>query len=113
MTDANILQPPVHRWECPSCGARHVTRETRPHTPMHPCPRLSGLQAPYVAVPRGGELTRFAARHLTAERGDYVGTEKGLVTVDGRPVMAVITERADGSNDCTVFAPSATATGDM
>jgi hypothetical protein len=46
------------------------------------------------------------------DREDYVAGE--LVTCDaaGRPVMSVVTTRADGSNDCTVFAPAATLRGD-
>lgn len=43
------------------------------------------------------------------ERDDYVGSEQVTVDGDGRPVMAVVTTRDDGQ-DCTVFAPCATAT---
>lgn len=89
------------RWECPSCHQQHVTTEHRPHTPFHACKALGGLTAPFVEV-RGSELDRHAARHVVVERGDYIGDDKTA----GR-VMAVNTERADGSNDCTVYAPTA------
>jgi hypothetical protein len=45
------------------------------------------------------------------ERADYVGAERGVrYDGEGRPVMSVITDRWDGSNDCAVFPPTATAT---
>lgn len=102
------LQPPKQRWECPSCGEQRATRDARPHTPMHHCPTLAGLAVPFVAAGRNG-LARGAARHVVEERQDYEAGEHGLARIDGRPVMAVRTERADGSNDATVYAPCATA----
>lgn len=96
---ATFLNPPEHRWQCPSCLGLHVTREARPHTPMHPCPALGGLTAPFVEL--HGE--RLDARHVVVEREDYIGAEHAS------PVMALRTERADGSNDCVVYAPTATA----
>lgn len=99
---ATFLNPPEHRWQCPSCLGLHVTREARPHTPMHPCPALGGLTAPFVEV-HGTELAHGAARHVVVEREDYIGGSNA-----GR-TMALRTERADGSNDCTVYAPTATA----
>ena len=108
----HILPAPVRRWQCPSCEARHVTTEARPHTPMHACPRHGGLTAPYVEVPAGRDsLGRHAARHQPVERGDYIADETGVTFLDGRPVMAVRTERADGSNDATVYAPTANTKG--
>lgn len=91
------------RWECPNCTAAHVTHEARPHTPFHTCRGLRGLTAPFVAA---GTKAKVEA----AERQDYVGGE--LVTTDGdnRPVMAIVTTREDGSNDCAVLAPCATTT---
>jgi len=41
------------------------------------------------------------------EREDYVGNEQVQLDPTGRPVMAVITEREDGSNDVSVYAPTA------
>jgi hypothetical protein len=43
------------------------------------------------------------------ERDDYVGREMVQSDSDGRPVMAIRTERWDGSNDLAVLAPCATA----
>lgn len=104
------LLDPSKRWECPSCGLQHETRDARPHTPMHPCPGLRGLLAPFVEVV--GELKKNSVRHVAVEREDYVSDEP-RVTVDdaGRPMMAVRTEHADGSNDCHVFAPAASGQG--
>ncbi len=106
-----LLEPPLQRWGCPSCGALHETRELRPHTPMHTCPQLAGLSAPFVPY-NGAELAAAAAHHVVVEREDYVGTE--LVTVNGygRPIQAVNTVRADGSNDCHAFAACATTRRD-
>src|SRR5262245_58043824 len=95
---------PVQQWACPNCVRTHITREARPHTPFHNCQGLRGLSAPF--VPAGMDC-KVEAR----EREDYVGRE--LVTADGegRPVMSIVTTRADGSNDCAVLAPCATARG--
>jgi hypothetical protein len=41
------------------------------------------------------------------EREDYIGTQEVPVDANGRPVMSVITERPDGSNDTIAFAPTA------
>jgi hypothetical protein len=106
---APVLDPTQH-WQCPSCGAQHVTKEPRPHTPFHPCRAQKGLTVPYVVVDRGSELKKHAVRHVVVERGDFIGRERGVRhDGEGRAVMAVRTERADGSNDCTVFAPAAQA----
>ena len=95
---------PEHRWSCPNCTATDVTHEPRPHTRFHACRGLRGLTAPM--VPAGTDCKVEAV-----ERGDYVGRE--LVTADGegRPVMSIVTTRADGSNDCAVLAPCASALG--
>lgn len=94
------------RWECPSCGGQHVTHEPRPHVPMHPCKGLGGLLAPFVEV--HGDLVKGSVQHRVVEREDYVGDEQGVPMIDGRPIMAVRTERADGSNDVHVFPGTAT-----
>jgi hypothetical protein len=90
-----------HRWSCPNCDAEHVTREARPHTPFHACRGLRGLTAPFVAA-------GTAAKVEAVDREDYVGTEQVQADGEGRPVMAVVTTRDDGQ-DCTVYAPAATA----
>jgi hypothetical protein len=89
------------RWTCPNCSAEDVTTDARPHTRFHACPGLHGLTAPM--VPAG-----MRARVRAVEREDYIGNEDVRLT-DGRPVMSVVTERSDGSNDVTVYAPTAHA----
>lgn len=89
-------------WLCPNCTVGAVTRTAQPATPYHPCRALKGLSAPL--VPEGS-----GARVFTIEREDYVGGEVVQLDGEGRPVMSVITERPDGSNDCAVFAPVASA----
>lgn len=91
---------PVRQWECPNCGLTDTTREARPHTRFHACPKLRGLTAPM--VPAG---TR--AKVELREREDYVGDE--MVQLDPerkRPVMSIVTTRDDGQ-DAVVFAPTA------
>lgn len=60
---------------------------------------MRGLTAP---MTRDGERVKVTVR----EREDYLGDE--IVTRDGegRPIMAIEVERADG-NDVSVFAPAA------
>lgn len=88
-------------WHCPNCGLQDRTREVRPHTRMHTCPRLHGLTAPMLTA-------RTRAKVEAVERQDYVGNE--LVQTDdrGRPMMSVITTR-DNGQDAIVFAPTALA----
>lgn len=91
----------VHDWYCPNCGKRDQTREVRPHTRFHTCPKLRHLTAPM--LPAGTK-----AKVELREREDYVNGE--LVQLDperGRPVMSVVTTR-DTGQDCIVFAPTAT-----
>lgn len=96
---------PVHEWECPSCARRSITRELVPQARPHPCAGRLGLQVPM--VPAG---TR--ARHVVVEREDYIGDELvQLAPENGRPVMAVVTEHADGRRDAAVYAPTARAVG--
>lgn len=89
------------RWECPNCEHTDVTYETAPHTRFHTCRGLRGLTAPM--VPAG---TRCEV--IAVEREDYVGAEMVQTDGEGRPVMAVVTNRDDG-NDVAVLAPCATA----
>lgn len=92
------------RWECPNCPQTAVTHEMQPHTRFHRCTGLKGLEAPF--VPAGTDCKVEAA-----EREDYVGEEKVTTDGEGRPVMSVVTTRADGSNDVAVFAPCAVSHG--
>ncbi|MGR6922559.1 hypothetical protein ACU635_50610 [[Actinomadura] parvosata] len=60
-------------------------------------------------VPLTPEGVRCDVRAV--EREDYVGRELVQLDGNGRPIMAVITEREDGQ-DCTVYAPTAVASGE-
>lgn len=111
MRQGAVLLNAEKHWECPSCNVQHVTKEARPHIPMHPCRKLMGILAPYVEV-TGAELDKRKQRHVVVERSDYVGNELVRVNAAGRPIQSIITERADGSNDTHVFAPTAQAARD-
>ena len=91
-------------WSCPNCGLTDRSSETRPHTRYHACPALHGLTAPML-------VAGTKAKVYTREREDYVGAERVLLDANGRPIMSVITEYADGRNDTAVFAPVAVAEG--
>lgn len=86
------------RWSCPNCTVTAVT-VGQPNQ-FHECAGLKGLQAPMVI---DGTDCKVEAR----EREDYVGNEVVRLDGDGRPMMSVVTTRADGSNDAAVFAPTA------
>lgn len=92
-----ILLEPTRHLVCPNCTLEMQTRETK--TIFHPCKGLKGLNAPM--TPAGVKVDV-----RTVERGDYIGTDR-VQLHEGRPVMAVITERPDGE-DRAVFAPAAT-----
>lgn len=99
---------PTRKWQCPSCGLQHLTKDQRVITPMHPCPKLKGIMAPYVEITHGNELKKHSFAHRVIEREDYVGKEKGIMTnEDGKAIMAVHTEREYG-HDTTVFPGTAT-----
>jgi len=95
-----VLAAPERRWECPNCPAEDVTREAQPHSRFHNCPGLAGLSAPM--VPAGTK-----AKVEAVEREDYIGAEDVQYDGNGRPIMSVVTERWDGSNDVAVLAPTA------
>jgi hypothetical protein len=102
-----VLLAPEQRWVCPNCTATDVT-----HLPadavasrFHACRGLRGLTAPM--VPAG---TRCKVEAV--ERADYTNGDMVTTDGDGRPVMAVETTRDDG-NDLAVFAPCATANGEI
>lgn len=101
-----ILELPETRWECPSCGLQDVTREARPHSRMHACRALAGFTTPMVRVV-GRELRKNSVTHRVVERGDWIGSERVQLDGNGRPVMAILTERADG-HDTHVYPPTAT-----
>ena len=97
-----ILQPGVQKWGCSNCPAYAVTYG-QPNR-FHSCPGLAGLTAPMI-------LSGSDVRVRAVEREDYIGG--ALVTQDdnGRPVMSVITDRPDGSNDVIAFADTAQVQG--
>lgn len=93
-------------WFCPNCDQ---TDRTRPLPPglaarMHDCPGLHGLTAPLVAA-------GMDCKVVAIERGDYLQGDEQRTGDDGKPYMAVKTERADGSNDLVVFPGVATFGG--
>ena len=96
-----ILDPRM-RWECPNCSLTDVTGQV-PNR-YHPCAGLNGVMAPMVPAGQKVKITSH-------EREDYIGKEVVQLAPNGRPVMSVVTERPDGSNDVMVFAPSATGEG--
>lgn len=98
---AVILQPPEQHWTCPNCTTTAVTAG-KPNR-YHNCGGLRGLLAPMV-------LDGFLGRVIAVEREDYVGSELVHFDGEGRPVMAVVTERPDGSNDVMVNVPTAQGT---
>lgn len=93
------LVVPITRWACPNCGAEDMTREARPHTRFHVCPRLRGLTAPMV---QAGTKAKVEA----VGRDDYVGRQIVQRDAEGTPVMAIVTTRDDGQ-DRVVLAPTA------
>lgn len=95
-----ILEPKVHDWHCPACGATDQTRELRPHSRMHPCPAVRGMSIPYLPVGMKAKVTAH-------DREDYVGRELVQFDPSGRPIMSITTERNDGAQDVRVFAPTA------
>jgi hypothetical protein len=93
----------VRHWECPNCSLTDVT--TKPvQNRYHPCAGLNGVMAPMIPA---GQKVKVTAH----EREDYIGAEM-VQMHNGRPVMSIVTERPDGSNDVMVFAPSATGNGE-
>jgi hypothetical protein len=101
---------PTRYWQCPTCDAQHITRTAQVTTPGHACPQLAGLSVPYVECPDQRQVDGARVRHRVIERADFVGREHGVRhDGNGRAVMAVHTERADGSHDTTVFPATAMA----
>ncbi len=91
----------IHDWYCPKCGKTDQTKEARPHTRFHTCPKLGMLTAPL--LPAGTK-----AKVIANERQDYVGGDEVRLDANGRPIMSITTERDDGT-DAVVFAPTARA----
>lgn len=98
-----VLRPPVTYWDCERCPCEDRTHVGGVHTRFHACPALGGAQVPM-------RVRGSGARVILREREDYVGAEH-VQLILGRPVMAAVTERPDGSNDALIYAPTATAHG--
>jgi hypothetical protein len=90
-------------WGCPNCDYTRVTYKSGPQAVIHRCRGLRGLIAPLV---EDGVRAKVYAR----ERDDYVGENVVQVDGEGRPIMSIVTERADGQ-DCRVLAPLAAVSG--
>lgn len=95
-----ILDVPVRWWHCPSCELVDRTQRADIHTQMHQCPALGGVCIPLIEVPDYD--TRANGRQVLVEREDDIGDN-----LWAGPISSVRTERGDGSNDVTVFAPTA------
>lgn len=93
-----LLEPPEQHWVCPNCTTTDITRG-KPNR-FHRCGGLAGLLAPLVLD--GTDCTVEAVLREDYERRETVARDG-----EGRPVMAVVTRRADGSNDVVVNAPTA------
>ena len=83
-----MLLDATKHWECVRCRHEHRTVVVAPHVPMHNCPAMSTMSLPMTEV--GADV-----QVRVVEREDYVGGN--IVTyANGRPVMAVATDHADG-----------------
>lgn len=85
------------RWTCPNCTSTARTRGA--DNRFHNCPGLAGLYTPMVL-----DGVRCSVRAVLRE--DYVGREDVRYDGLGQPIMAVVTEREDGT-DRVVYAPTA------
>jgi hypothetical protein len=97
-----VLDAPVRWWHCPACDLRDRTQQAGVHTQFHNCAALGGIGIPLIEVPSYD--ARADGRQRPVESEDYIGG-------NGQPITAVRTERGDGSNDCTVLAPTASIHG--
>jgi hypothetical protein len=87
-------------WVCAKgCGAGARTYSDR--LPHHRCKLMGGLMVGLIPV---GQKAKVEA----IERQDYVGDDLVDYT-DGKVIMSTVITRDDGQ-DCTVYAPCATAT---
>lgn len=100
MSRAKVIKV-VKDWHCPRCGKTDQTHEARPHTRLHTCPKLHGLEVPMVEA--GVDATVVAL-----EREDYLNGDIQTTDDRGRPIMAVVTRYGDGRTDVRVNAPLAT-----
>lgn len=94
-----VLSLPEQKWYCPNCSATDITKEVKPHTRFHACSALAGMTAPFIPLGVGCKVE-------AVEREDFIGSDDVQVDGNGRPIMAVVTTRDDGT-DRIVFAPTA------
>ncbi len=94
---AIILEQVPQVWSCPNCPA--TARTFGQPNQFHYCNGVAGLYAPM--LPAGTD-----ARVTAVVREDFIGREDVQYDDEGRPIMGVTTERADGSTDVVVFAPT-------
>ena len=114
MSGVHIQQPIIRYWRCPNCPY-HTADAMSPDkvvTKMHSCPAKKGLTTPLVECDdRGEPLQDVKITYVRPE--DYIGDRVGVSTDEnGKPVMGVITERPDGSNDARVFATTPVMKGE-
>ena len=84
-----LLDAPTRFWRCPSCSQVDRTQRSDVHTQFHDCPALGGLNIPLVEVQDPDDIPKARQRRVQSE--------------SGYETASVVTERIDGSNDCTVF----------
>lgn len=88
-------------WVCAKgCGSHARTVDDK--LPHHRCREMAGLMV--ALIPAGTK-----AKVEAVERGDYVGTDLVQRDAEGRVWMSTVVTRDEGQ-DCTVYAPCATAT---
>ena len=93
-----IIDAPVRWWKCPSCDKTDRTqRAGRCTLNFHECAALGGAAIPLAEVPTLDDKPRARQVIVPSEHG--------------HEAASVRTERLDGSNDVTVFPPTAVATG--
>ena len=92
-------------WVCAAgCGATSRTEEVRPHSQLHPCPKMGGLMTPMVT-----EGTKVKVE--LHEREDYLNGDEGQPMVGRKAIMAMKMTR-DYGEDVRVFAPTARIRGE-
>jgi hypothetical protein len=98
--NAGVVIDMDRNWQCNACGRLHVTKASSEgvQTPMHQCVGLAGTWVPFVPANSNAVVK-------VEERQDYIGTDTVFHDANGRPIMAVYTEREDGQ-DCHILAPS-------
>lgn len=95
---------PITDWVCAAgCGKTSQTREARPHSQLHVCPKMGGIVTPMVTE---GTKAKIELR----EREDYLNGDEGQPMVGGRAIMSMKVTRDDGE-DVRVFAPLARIRG--